>query len=55
MGLLGENGGWSVRGVMEISVRVRALIISKYKFKCRKEMSLVRNELFKFLNIISKL
>ena len=35
-GIIGENGGWRVRGVIEINVRVRRLIISKF------EMSLVK-------------
>ena len=47
--IVGENGCWRVRGMIEISVRVRMLINSKF------QMLLVRNELLKFLNIISKL
>ena len=29
--LYGENGGWRVRGMIEISVRVRMLINSKFQ------------------------
>ena len=49
-GIVEENGGWRrVRGVIEISIRMRTILNSKF------QMSLVRNELLKFLNIISKL
>ena len=38
-GLVGENGGWRVRVVIEINVSVRTLIISKFQMslvkKCR--------------------
>ena len=43
-----ENEGWSVRGMIEIRVRLRTNVACK-------EMMLVRNELLIFLNIISKL
>ena len=37
--IVGDNGGWRVRGVIEISVRVQTLIISKFQIllvkKCR--------------------
>ena len=36
-GIVGKNEGWRVRGVIEINVRVRTLIISKF------QMSRVRN------------
>ena len=35
-GIAGKNEGWRVRGVIEINVRVRTLIISKF------QMSLVK-------------
>ena len=41
--------------MIEISVRIRTLINSKFQMLLVKEMMLVRNELLKFLNIISKL
>ena len=53
--IVGENGGWRVRGIIEIRVMVRTLINSKLQIVACKEMTLVRNELIKFLNIISKL
>ena len=38
-GIVGENGGWRVSGMIEINVRIRTLIISKLKMslvkKCR--------------------
>ena len=38
-GIVEENGGWKVRGMMEINVRVRTLINSKFQMllvkKCR--------------------
>ena len=38
-GIVGENGGWRVRGVIEINIIVRTLIISKFQMspvkKCR--------------------
>ena len=37
--IVGDNGGWKVRGVIEINVRIRTLIIFKFKIslvkKCR--------------------
>ena len=30
-GIVGENGGWRVSGMIEISVRVRTLINSKFE------------------------
>ena len=29
--IVGENGGWRVRGMIEISVRIRTLINSKFQ------------------------
>ena len=29
--IVGENGGWRVRGMIELSVRVRTLINSKFQ------------------------
>ena len=54
-GIVEENGGWRVRGIIEINVRLRTLINSKILNVACNEMTLVRNELIKFLNIISKL
>ena len=38
-GIVGENRGWRVSGLIEINVRARTLIISKFKLslvkKCR--------------------
>ena len=52
---VGWGGGWRVRGMIEISVTVRTLINYQFQNDACKEMMLVRNELLKFLNIISKL
>ena len=41
--------------MIEISVRIRTLINSKFQMLLVKEMMLERNELLQFLNIISKL
>ena len=40
-GIVEENGGWRVRGMIEINVRVRTLINSKF------QMLLVRNDVCK--------
>ena len=41
--IVGENGGWRIRGVIEINARVRTLIIYKFRMSLEKKMSLVRN------------
>ena len=37
--IVGENGGWRVRGVIEINVRVRTLIISKFQMSLVKKVA----------------
>ena len=43
-GIVGENGGWRVRGLIPLRLIVLTLIISKSKFKKSlvKKMSLVK-------------
>ena len=36
-GIVGENGVWRVRGMIEISVRVRSLINSKFQMLLAKK------------------
>ena len=38
--IVGENGGWRVRGMIEISVRVRMLINSKFQMLLVKKLRL---------------
>ena len=51
-GIVGENGGWRVRGLIEINVRVQTLIISKFQMslvkKCRSKKLIIQISEYNF-------